>query len=389
MKNRILKITLLSFLSVILLIVLCIGSYLVYVVCQYSRIEDNLVLEVMRNKDNKKIPIEENLTFTSYNIGFGAYSNDYTFFLDTGINPDGKSTVGKNGKAKSKEEVLKNTNGSIDLLKQLSSDFIAIQEVDVDSDRAFHVNQQEMINDEFLDYAETFAINFHSAFLAYPLYDMHGKTTAGLQTLSKYQIDESIRKSYIVTDDFIAKYMDLDRCFSINKIPTINDKYLVLINSHMSAYDEGGTIRNKQLEQLNQVMVNELEKGNYVIVGGDFNHDLVTNNPRFSYTKEKLPFSDQFVQLIPEWLSFLFDEEGNCKFDNRFQIIADDQVPTLRCADIPYQEGFSYVSSVDGFIISNNIEFVDISTLKASDEDTEMFAFSDHQPTTITFKLKG
>ena len=51
----------------------------------------------------------------------------------------------------------------------------------------------------------------------------------------------------------------------------------MLINLHMSAYDEGGTIRAKQLEMLNAVLSEERAAGNYVIAGGDFNHCLIAD----------------------------------------------------------------------------------------------------------------
>ena len=53
------------------------------------------------------------------------------------------------------------------------------------------------------------------------------------------------------------------------KIPVTNGHKLILINSHMSAYDKGGKMRVKQLRLLNSVMESEYKKGNYVIVGGD------------------------------------------------------------------------------------------------------------------------
>lgn len=73
---------------------------------------------------------------------------------------------------------------------------------------------------------------------------------------------------------FITKFTDLDRCFTISYVPVDNGKTLALVALHLSAYDEGGKIRQKQLEMLNEVLLSEYEKGNYVIAGGDFNHDI-------------------------------------------------------------------------------------------------------------------
>ena len=133
--------------------VLTIGTYFVYVIATYYRIEDNLKLDVKNNKEGI-VSINESLTITSYNIGFGAYSKEYSFFLDEGIDVDGTLLYGHYGKGISYEDVLKNTKGSIDVLKELDSDFVFVQEVDQDSDRAYHINQQKMIEEQEAKIAE-------------------------------------------------------------------------------------------------------------------------------------------------------------------------------------------------------------------------------------------
>ena len=99
----------------------------------------------------------------SYNIGFGAYSQDYTFFLDTGYDDDGNETCGHYGKAKSKDAVLFNTNGAITTIANLNPDFALFQEVDVKATRSYKVNQYELITDSFSTYDSVFCLNFHSA----------------------------------------------------------------------------------------------------------------------------------------------------------------------------------------------------------------------------------
>jgi endonuclease-exonuclease-phosphatase family protein len=56
--------------------------------------------------------------------------------------------------------------------------------------------------------------------------------------------------------------------------PVKNGKFLVMINSHMSAYNKGGKMRKAQMKLISSVMEHEYRAGNYVIVGGDFNHAL-------------------------------------------------------------------------------------------------------------------
>lgn len=354
--------------GMVLLIVLAAVGYIIYMQAHYYRIEDHLALEAENNQEEK---LETGRTYTAavYNIGFGAYGPDYSFFMDTGEMKDGTATKGKYGKAVSKEVVEENTEGAVRELKKLDADFMLCQEVDTDSDRSYHVNQAEALKSEFPEYGSVFANNFHSAYLLYPFSDPHGAVQAGLLSFSRYEIAESKRRSYPVDNSFITKFTDLDRCFSLMRLPVDNGRELVLINSHMSAYDEGGIIRAQQLELLNSVMEEEYRAGNYVIAGGDFNHALGED------VAEGFPSEQKF----PSWVSVLTQEdivEGM-----RIQRAENElETPTCRGADIAYTKGVNYTTVVDGFLVSDNIR------AKAENIDTD-FAYSDHNPVKLEFEL--
>lgn len=379
------KITLITLGSLLGLVVLVTGGYVVYVASTYHRI-GNIPLSYHGVTWKGKVEIDKELTLTTFNIGFGAYSPDYTFFMDEGYDKDGNKTKGTHGKGISYEDVKKNTDGAIKTAWDLKSDFYCFQEVDLDSDRSYHINQRKAIEDQFLDfYDATYALNFDTAFLAYPFNDMHGKSKAGLETLSSYTVKEAERREYTISDGF-SKYFDLDRCFSVHRIDVDNGKELVLINSHMSAYDSGGTIRAKQVNELYSYMKAEEDKGNYVLTCGDFNHDLLTGNPDYSYTRDNFAYMNQIDQKKPDWLSYMFDENGKSDFDNGFHIYAADNNPSCRDCDVVWTPGSTFVSTVDGFIASPNIKVSKVETHKVGENG---FAYSDHQPSTLTFKLEA
>ena len=73
----------------------------------------------------------------------------------------------------------------------------------------------------------------------------------------------------------VMKLVDLDRCYSVHRIPAADGRELVLYNVHLSAYTSDGTIAVEQLELLRADMQAEYEKGNWCIAGGDFNKDLL------------------------------------------------------------------------------------------------------------------
>lgn len=231
------------------------------------------------------------------------------------------------------------------------------------------MNQVNALKDTFADYENVFANNFHSAYLLYPFSDPHGAVQAGLLNFSRYKIAEAERRSYPVDNSFITKFTDLDRYFAVLRIPVENGKELVLINSHMSAYDEGGKIRAQQLELLNAVMEEEYQEGNYVIVGGDFNHAL----------GEAVAEGFASEQKFPEWVSILTQAE----IAEGIQIQQAEnelEVPTCRGADIPYTKGVTYTTVVDGFLVSDNIKAT------AENIDTD-FRYSDHNPVRLQFEL--
>jgi endonuclease/exonuclease/phosphatase family metal-dependent hydrolase len=377
--------TLISINIVIDLIIVIVGGYLLYIVASYSRI-GNVSLDVTNNSTLDLVNTSETYSITTYNIGFGAYSQNYTFFLDSGYDDNGNETVGYYGKALSKDDVLFNTNGAIKTIQEKSPDFALFQEVDTNSTRSYHVNQYEKITSNFTTYDQTFCSNFHSAFLPYPLYDMHGSVQAGLAIMSKYKVTSANRYEYTISNS-MSKFFDLDRCFAVNTISVSNGKTLYIVNSHMSAYDSGGTIRKQQMLELNNFLTKCQENGDYVIVGGDYNHDLITYNPSFSYTNENRAFN--MTKKAPDWIAYFFNEDGTSELIDGYSVYADDSNPTCRNNDVEWDPNNTFVCVVDGYIVSNNITVSLVQNIqtKQGNKNLDGFAYSDHEPVYMEFSL--
>ena len=149
------------------------------------------------------------------------------------------------------------------------------------------------------------------------------------------------------------------------------DKYLILINLHMSAYDKGGVYRTKQLKMLTEYMAEEYAKGNYVIAGGDWNHDIASSKNLFPTDEE-----------VPEWTGVINEQD----LPTGFSFASATNCPTCRSTDIPYTKKadgtlVNYSVVLDGFLISNNVTAVTVSNI-----DTD-FEYSDHNPAMMEFKL--
>ena len=364
MKKAI-KITAITLLTVIIALLAAAICYVVYVAVQYYRIDDNQTLQIDGGQTVAQAMTGERYSIVTYNIGFGAYSPEYSFFMDSGVMEDGTEVTGKYSKGLSEQDVQKNTDGAVSVLNEQNADFVFVQEADTGGDRSYHIDQVQALRAQ-LQGDMTYAENFHTAYLLYPFNDPHGKNNAGIVTFSKVKITSSVRRSYPVDTGF-AKFFDLDRCFSVNRISVQGGKELVLINSHMSAYDEGGTIRARQLEMLCGVMEEEYAKGNYVIVGGDFNHELADSFGTFPSTQKQPAWAYPLTnENLPEHFTIAASKEGT---------------GTCRAAEIPYTPGVNYLTVLDGFIVSDNVSVELVRNIDTG------FAYSDHNPVRMEFVL--
>lgn len=334
-----------------------LGGFLIYISLTDYKPENVIALEVQHNQD-LSLPIEKEFSITTFNLGYGGLDKNEHFFMDGG----------SNSRASSKEKVEENMLAIADFLKETASDFYFLQEVDRDSTRSYHINEEAYLTEKLPHYSSTFAQNYLVKWVPVPVTKPHGSVNSGLVTLAKYQISESKRLALKGQESWPRQLFELDRSMLEQRIPLANGKELLLINAHLSAYDKGGKVRKQQLGFINNYVTKEFEKGNYIIIGGDWNHSIPTTDPNIFPTTEAWP---DWLQMIPE--DFL--PEG-------FQWVADKTISTSRTIAKPYVEGENFLSVIDGFLISENIELVSVSGHPLD------FEYSDHNPVTVVFKLK-
>lgn len=357
--NKALKTTLITAGVLLGILVLIVVGYVIYVFAAYYRIDDNVKLE-WNAKTDAIVNVDGEYTALTYNVGFGAYSPDFSFFMD-----GGKESV-----AKSKQAVIDNITGAIGLVKSHNPDFMLIQEVDVKATRSYQVNELTMFEENFADYENTFAVNYDSPYLMYPLNRPHGKSLAGINTMSKYSFSDSVRRSLPISTGF-SKLFDLDRCYSVNKFDVDNGKSLYVYNTHLSAYGGTPEVREGQIKMLFGDMAEKIEAGNYVICGGDFNHDM---------TDETQNLGNENAQGDYEWAQkFPFDElPPRISFARNY---IDKNIPTARNCDMEYVKGVTQVFVLDGFFVSDNI------IVKSVENVDNGFLYSDHNPVVMKFTL--
>ena len=351
-------------LSILGVLILIVGVYCAYVLIDYDRLPDKLTLEVNKSGSDAdfvedfQIKEGEEYLVMTYNIGFGAYTKDYSFFMDGG----------KYSWAKNKESVLSNVSAMGTVISDIDPDFILVQEVDRDGTRSYHVDELEILNEFIEGYYYDFAQNYDSPFLFYPPWQPHGANVAGLVTYSRSEIVETMRRSFPISESF-SKFVDLDRCYSISRIPTENGKFLCIYNVHLSAYGSNDEIREGQLSMLFEEMTADYEQGKYVICGGDYNHNV----------------KEETTENAPEW-AYLFPRE---ELPIGFHMAIDDaETPedvaheTCRSADQPYEEGMTYTVTLDGFIVSDNVVVKEYRNVDFG------YEYSDHDPVVMKFGIE-
>ena len=339
-------------------VVIALG-YVIYLFATYNRLDDNLVLEV--DAGSKTVASETQIfSIVTWNVGFGAYSDDFSFFMDGGME----------SRAFSAQAVCENIQNLSALLSDLQADFIFLQEVDTDARRSRHVDEAALFTDALPDYTGIFCQNYDSAYLFYPFLDPHGKARSGLLTFSNYTVDSALRRSLPV-ETGLTKFLDLDRCYSVARVPLDSGGTLCLYNVHLSAYSSDGKINTQQFKMLMDDMASDLAAGCFVICGGDFNMDLWGDSSAlFGVDGSDFTWARPFPE---EELAPGFQLVQSCD--------PSAPVPSCRNTNEPYTPGHTFVLIADGFIVSDNVTVEKTSILDCG------FAHSDHNPVYMTFTL--
>ncbi len=302
-------------------------------------------------------PLPDTLTLTTYNIGYCGLGAGMDFFYEGG-------TMVRPGK----EEFDSYLGGVMKRLATFeNNDFILLQEVDTLAKRSWYVNQYRLIKNKFSGFHSFFALNY-KAWVPMPVLQPMGQVRAGLITMSKTNATAVERHAFNAGYSWPMSLFMLKRCFLVSRYKTMNGKELVLVNTHNSAFGDAAEIRQKELSQLKLLMKDESEKGNYVIIGGDWNQnpavfDSSTIDKNYRVKTIQPPIPDDF---LPEGWRYAYDPV----------------LPTNRDLDIPYAEGKTKTTLIDFFIISPNVELISAKTTSTG------FQESDHQPVTVKVVLK-
>ena len=313
----------------------------------------------------------DELSLMNWNIGYAGLGAESDFFYD-----DNRFFFSGGKMIQPTEELArKNLLGILAFLKQNPTDFLLIQEADSSSKRSYFIDQYSIIGDLFPDYCRTFALNFKVSRVPLPVCEpwrVMGKMHAGLATYSAYRPSEASRLQFPGEFPWPSRIFNLDRCMAVHRFTTKHPqgKELVLINTHNSAYDDG-SLKAQEMEYLKKYILKEYEKGNYVIVGGDWN---------------QCPPGMHYTDLMPQSADSIGYDMGTIPSNfmpGTWTWASDPLSPSHRKLVNPYVKGQTFATLIDFYLLSPNIEVKEVKTINMD------FAYSDHQPVFLKVKLKG
>ena len=303
--------------------------------------------------ENRVKPISlDTITCVSWNIGYCGLSDDMDFFYDGGR------------KVRTSEE---NTEENLEFIKDKLNrandvQCFLLQEVDTASKRSYYIDQFNHISKVLASYQGYFSTNYHVDFVPVPVTDPLGKVRGGLATFSRFTPKRVTRYAYPSSYSWPMNLFMLDRCFMVSEFLLKNRKKLLVINTHNSAYDDG-SLKHKEMNFLKKFLLAEYKKGNYLIVGGDWNQfppGIEKYNDRFDLSKTPI-IERNFMPSDWKW-------------------VADYETATNRALDAPLNEN-TRKSLIDFYLISPNVEVLNIRTYD------QAFRHSDHHPVFARFRL--
>lgn len=360
--RRILKVILIILLVIAAVVILGIG-YLSIVEYKPADIEIVSISDRMPDSTAQHVVQNTSHSILTWNIGYGALGDNADFFMDGGTKV---ITADKN-------RLNFNMNGIISEVKNINPEFLIVQEADINSTRSLHVNLVEMLRSDLGYRFSTFAYNFNSAYIPYPIPPL-GHVESGLVTLSDYDLTYSERVQLPCPFSWPMRIVNLKRCLMADTFKVYdsagNDtgKELVIVNLHLEAYDDGqGKIMQAQM--VRQYLQDQYERGNYVIAGGDFNQTF-SNCDTSAYPK-----------LRDDWQPGVINAE---EFSESWSLLMDPTYPTCRSLIKPYtgeSPDKHQFYMIDGFIVSDNIRILSIETID------EGFTYTDHNPVLLEFEL--
>jgi endonuclease/exonuclease/phosphatase family metal-dependent hydrolase len=374
MIKRIFKILLIL---VVVVVTFAVGFIVTLQIFEYNP-ADIESLEITNNQtdtDTNYVDLNQTIKIMTFNTGYASLSETEDFVMDGGTK----------GRMDSAAEVEANITGISNILTTAAADIYLLQEVDVNSDRSYNTLQYQTYTD-LLNFPVTLGYNYRCIFVPFPFQigQMMGDVNSGIMTATNFFVASAARHQLPGEFSWPLKLANLKRCMTVTVLPIKDsNQNLVIINVHLSAYDEGD-MRAQEMTAVKDYAMAQYTLGNYVIIGGDFNQTF----PEAVVTPATSTTSPVYAYPLTPGFWEAYEMDATWVTDNGwdFGVDLDPFNPTCRLLNHPYDtttwENNQYYV-VDGFIVSPNVTII-------SEEIVEQdFEFSDHNPVVIEITLNN
>ncbi len=292
------------------------------------------------------------LRIVTWNIGYGSLGAGADFVADGGrsVRSIGRSSIA--AAAEAVGETLADLDADLVLLQEMAAASFATRSIDV---KGGVLRRLE-------GYRAAFWEDFATTMLP-PPFDISN----GMMTLSRVSVPECTARALPQEPGFRFGFLKKHYGALAIRIPTDDGREWSILNVHLSAFDDGGRVRARQVAALLELAEAEYRRGAHVVVGGDWNMRLVDTSFPHETEERFLSWIHDFPhRTVPEGWTF-----G-----------VDPSVPSVRTLHQPYEAGVNYVTVVDGFLLSPNVS---IERVKTTDLG---FLHTDHHPVFASLRMR-
>ena len=293
------------------------------------------------------------LRIVTWNIGYGALGTGADFVADGG----------RSVRALGRGSIAAATEAVGETLAGLDADLVLLQETAAASFATRGVEVKGGLLRALDGYRAAFWEDFATTMLPPPL-----NISNGMMTLSRVAVPNCTAHALPQEPGFRLGMFKKHYGALVTRLPTEDGREWAILNVHLSAFDDGGRVRARQVSALLEMAEAEFRRGAHVVVGGDWNMRLVETSFPHETEERFLSWIHDFPhESVPEGWTFGIDPSA----------------PSVRTLHRPYEEGVNYVTVVDGFLVSPNVA---IEWVKTTDLG---FLHTDHHPVLACLHMRN
>lgn len=295
----------------------------------------------------------DSLQVVTWNVGYGSLGAGADFVADGG------SSI----RALDRRSIVTAVDAVGETLAHLDADLVLLQEMAGASFVTRGVDVTAGVLQPLSGYRIASWEDFATTLLPPPL-----KISHGMMTLERIAAPECTAHPLPQEPGFRLGMLKKHYGALVTRIPLADGREWTIMNIHLSAFDDGGAVRARQVAAVLKLALAEYRRGAHVVVGGDWNMRLTaTSFPHDTETKYLSWIHDFPRETVPEGWTFGLDPS----------------VPSVRTLHRPYEAGVNYVTIVDGFLVSPNVAIERVETADLG------FRHTDHHPVLASLRMSG